>query len=935
MSIKTSLFKRVAQTAVVALLGGLMATVATPTAQANKDNGGGISASCVMRSGVGAVINVTPTKWGTGDVVVRAKGQSYTLSGATSYSQAAAFNGAGSTVVLSTTAATETQTSYVIPLTGDTAATTVSTLTYVVWADYAGNDASTPGAADPSTTVTCTDRGKPTKFVISGATTATAGDTVTYTVTPTDANGNATLIAPSTESFYASITPAAGRSNIHAQPATGANGVTVVPGAGFSDTVTTGVSTGVGKLGIGSDGAKNWHRIGNTPGASSVYAYNNATSSNLRARITVTNAMADAVKSFRAGLTAGNASVESATSTGVYTIRVNVESNTTSTFAVEGLGDLASSVTGSATLTTAVQVYGTSYGFGTAAATGVAGFGITKGTTGWNAGTPGITAPTAAAPTGSIDATAATTQTIKVSTGRTSIPLTVQLSTAGVFTYTTAAVTNQPLPTGITAATLTTVPATGVETQTTVTFTTTSPVAGQRFTVAWASAANTTHTVTFLYEAPSVGGSLGESVTLRDTASSKKVAVGGTMSNEVIVRDQFGSLVSGASVNWSVSGRNNKATATTTTGANGRAVLEWTDADSTKSVTTYPTDTLSVQVTAGNSGGYSTAVTTAYTFVASLAATSITVVNDGAAAGTAANGSITLTINVLDSAGAGLSGYPVTITSDSNSFVLTNGATTGYAYTNTAGQATATVYAKTAGTSTITVSSGGKTATSSYVIIAGSARTITLDAATASMAPGESKRVTATVKDSFGNVADGVAVTIAYTGTAGRVASVNGVTSSTCSTNTSGQCVIELASEVAGTGTLTVTMTGGDASTATLNDGTARPTRVLTGSTAVTISGSSTTVTAIGAAQAAADAAADAAAEAIDAANAATDAANLAAEAADAATVAAEEARDAADAATAAVEELATQVATLMAALKAQITTLANTVAKIAKKVKA
>jgi hypothetical protein len=90
-----------------------------------------------------------------------------------------------------------------------------------------------------------------------------------------------------------------------------------------------------------------------------------------------------------------------------------------------------------------------------------------------------------------------------------------------------------------------------------------------------------------------------------------------------------------------------------------------------------------------------------------------------------------------------------------------------------------------------------------------------------------------------------------------------------------------------------------------------------------------------GAAQAAADLAADAAAEAIDAANAATDAANLAAEAADAATVAAEEARDAADAATAAVEELATQVATLMAALKAQITTLANTVAKIAKKVRA
>jgi hypothetical protein len=117
-----------------------------------------------------------------------------------------------------------------------------------------------------------------------------------------------------------------------------------------------------------------------------------------------------------------------------------------------------------------------------------------------------------------------------------------------------------------------------------------------------------------------------------------------------------------------------------------------------------------------------------------------------------------------------------------------------------------------------------------------------------------------------------------------------------------------------------------------------------TGSTGLGLAGrvdlsASATVTnndpAVAAATAAAEAAADAAAEAIDAANAATDAANLSAEAADAATVAAEEARDAADAATAAVEELATQVATLMAALKAQITTLANTVAKIAKKVKA
>jgi hypothetical protein len=817
-------------------------------------------------------------------------------------------------------------------LTADTAVTGLATLSFTVWSDYGTANATSPGSEDPSTLVTCTDAGAPTKFAVTGSATGVAGDTVTYTVTPQNASGATTILAPNTESFTVSATSGQGAVRLNSGRAIGTTGTTIIGGAALSDTTTTTSTVGLTTVAGANTPIK-------TIAAASMPSANNLSTllTTLKATITLDDRHADAAPSFRGtvGGPGASAVAESATATGAFTVRVVAESNTVTTIAANGAGLLANSITGSATLTTAVQVYGTSYGFGSAAATAVAGFGITKGTTGWAAGVPAITAPTPAVPTGSIDAAAATTQTIKVSTARTSIPLTVQLSTAGVFTYTVAAVTNQPLPTGITAGTFTSAPATGVETQTTLTMTTTSPVAGQRFTVAWSAGANATHTVTFLYEAPAVGTSLGASVTLLETASSKKVAVGGTMSNQVIVRDQFGSLVNGASVNWSVAGRNNKATATTTTGANGRATLEWTDADSTKSIVTYPTDTLSVSATFGNSGTYLSASDTAYTFVAALAATTVTVVNDGAAAGTAANGSITLTINVLDAAGAGLSGYPVTVSTDSLSFAQTSGATTATVYTNTAGQTTATVYAKTVGTSTITVTSGGKSATTSYAVIAGAHRTIALDAASASMAPGESKRVTATVKDSFGNVADGVSVTIAYTGTAGRVASVNGVTASTCSTNTSGQCVIELSSDVAGTGTLTVTVTGGDASTAALNDGTARPTRVLTGSTAVTISGTSATVTAVAAATAAAEAAADAAAEAIDAANAATDAANLSAEAADAATVAAEEARDAADAATAAVEELATQVATLMAALKAQITTLANTVAKIAKKVKA
>jgi hypothetical protein len=167
--------------------------------------------------------------------------------------------------------------------------------------------------------------------------------------------------------------------------------------------------------------------------------------------------------------------------------------------------------------------------------------------------------------------------------------------------------------------------------------------------------------------------------------------------------------------------------------------------------------------------------------------------------------------------------------------------------------------------------------------------------------------------------------------------------------NTAGQAQIQVTSNELEVGIMTVsaTITGGQeldpagyvGSTAvagvTAGNATASTTVTFTKSTAVSTADALLELAkAIGTGKEV-TAAADAAAEAIDAANAATDAANLAAEAADAATVAAEEARDAADAATAAVEELGTQVATLMSALKAQLTTLANTVAKIAKKVKA
>ena len=190
------------------------------------------------------------------------------------------------------------------------------------------------------------------------------------------------------------------------------------------------------------------------------------------------------------------------------------------------------------------------------------------------------------------------------------------------------------------------------------------------------------------------------------------------------------------------------------------------------------------------------------------------------------------------------------------------------------------------------------------------ALTISLDKST--YAPGEKVTATITAKDASGNPSGDATVIAA-----------NGLTSSIA---------------LQGLPNAAVVATVGGTATATFFAPASSGTFTISGAYSDALAAAqvaTATATVVSAAEETAAAAADAAAEAIDAANAATDAANLAAEAADAATVAAEEARDAADAATAAVEELATQVATLMAALKAQITTLANTVAKIAKKVKA
>jgi len=249
------------------------------------------------------------------------------------------------------------------------------------------------------------------------------------------------------------------------------------------------------------------------------------------------------------------------------------------------------------------------------------------------------------------------------------------------------------------------------------------------------------------------------------------------------------------------------------------------------------------------------------------------------------------------------------------------------------------------GTASITIrdsySVAGSTWSSEAITITGhgtAVNSVTVAFDKASYTAGEKATITITVKDTADRALGGATATFAAMTSSMNLGSAiytAGATGGTTLSTTFTNYIPANTGTDSGTETRVVYMPSNSGTTTIA----ITYTPVASGSQAVTATASAVVVnpaeTAANAATAAAEAASDAAAEAIDAANAATDAANLAAEAADAATVAAEEARDAADAATAAVEELATQVATLMAALKAQITTLANTVAKIAKKVKA
>jgi hypothetical protein len=443
-------------------------------------------------------------------------------------------------------------------------------------------------------------------------------------------------------------------------------------------------------------------------------------------------------------------------------------------------------------------------------------------------------------------------------------------------------------------------------------------------------------------------------VTSGGYTDSIRAAAASTITFQVNVDDQFGANMADVTVTPSITGRNASLTMTNkVTDSSGNILFSYTDAgtlgnDTITFTANGTSDTATVTFTSAADLGASTVLLTTAQTDATGAILS-TYDNFGINAGDGVQaGAITVTATVKDGNAAVLAGVPVTFTVAGTGVAITS-TTSVTRYTASDGTATASVFAWIAGSYVVTATTGTKSDT---VTTYWAQETGTNTREISASASG--RVITATAKDRLGNVVKGADVSARITsgdcffGTGTNIASGSTASDGTVKflLGEGPACTVDVQAGASG-GSSTYGQTDALKGTVSTNDpeDTFTATTVGTATTAAVGVGASfdaagvnkvtVTVAAGQATKDAADAATDAAAEAIDAANAATDAANLAAEAADAATVAAEEARDAADAATAAVEELATQVATLMAALKAQITTLANTVAKIAKKVKA
>jgi len=426
----------------------------------------------------------------------------------------------------------------------------------------------------------------------------------------------------------------------------------------------------------------------------------------------------------------------------------------------------------------------------------------------------------------------------------------VTAAAAGTIRATVAAIdANTLLPTGVTAGTVdVTIASDGATAPTytgTLAVTATAATAGSGYVISVPVTSSTVMKYTVIYGTPTASNTLGY-VTVEpladNTATIVRVLQAGTANFTATVYDQYGDVVSGASVTWTVTGRN-AGSAASTTNDKGVATFALKDA-STATLTASPTDAVAVQAASASANSFTGAVTTTVRYGTTITATTLTLANDAPTAATfrLIDSATVLTATAKDAVGIGISGLGITFTLPDGAYTTTAGAST-TVYTNGSGVATLSIKSTKTGVNSAGASGGGLTATASTWTVQNQSaidpRTISLAPATVSVAGGAIVRVVATVKDRYGNPVSGVTVTPSYAGTAGRIQAVGGAIASTATTGTDGTVGIDLGAigSEAGTGTLTATMTGGDATAdgSTMGNAATIPARAASATAAVTI----------------------------------------------------------------------------------------------------
>jgi len=402
----------------------------------------------------------------------------------------------------------------------------------------------------------------------------------------------------------------------------------------------------------------------------------------------------------------------------------------------------------------------------------------------------------------------------------------VETATSKTVVTSIAAIPGVTLPAGVTAGTSNVV-TDAVYGKVAVTVTATAAVSGTGYVF---SAGD--NSVTVYYRTPSpVKIYMSPSV---DIAS----VVGGSNTVSTYVKDQYANGYPGAIISFIETGSRNATSgtvlSTATSDATGKASYTLVDAktgitttDVIKATAIFAGSSTTLDSTTNNGGGkgsititYAASITPAKVVLTFAAATGSynTSTADGFSAlapGHQIGKTDTYTATLTDAAGSALpNGVLVNFTISGGVTADGLAATTKTAYTADGnGKASILVIPTKTGKITVTATSGGVSATDSSVTgtqtgtyssgVTGG-RTVALDAATYAVTGGTLKRVSATVKDAYGNPVAGAGVTFSISTGAGRFA--GGQLSAEATTDATGVAIADLApvSTESGAGTLKV-----------------------------------------------------------------------------------------------------------------------------------